>query len=93
MSESLDDKDEIENRDDLISMSHKLFEKVNVKICFFLFMIGMLVFSDLFIETVLNKIAGTVEGECTTTKGTIIQLLFLIIGYILVDILIKAKIL
>jgi len=39
----------------------------------------------------LTKFKDTVDGECTTTKGTIIQLLLLIISYIVLDLLVKYK--
>jgi len=106
--ESSNDKDKKENRDDkdkktkksksnkdkddFVEMSMSLLRNINFKLVFFIFLIGMIIFSDMFINGVINKFSNSVHGECTTTKGTIIQLTFLVIGYVIVDLLNKSDI-
>ena len=74
---------------DFMQMSGNMLSNINIKMSFILFFLGMIIFSDLFIDGFLNKFDGAVHGECTTTKGTIIQLLFLVIGYIIMDLVTK----
>ena len=52
----------------------------------------MIIFSDIFINGIIGKFQNTLHGECTTTKGTILQLTFLVIGYIIIDLLNKSDI-
>lgn len=90
MSEPLDDVDDKDdNRTDFVNAGSNLVGSVNYKLAFFVFVMGMIIFSDLFIETILANIQDTVDGECATTKGTIIQLVLLCIGMIVVDLLIQ----
>ena len=97
MSESIDGentKNKINNSDnktDFMNISGNILTNINYKVTFLLFIVGMILFSDVFMENVLIKFNDTVDGECTTTKGTIIQLLLLIISYIVLDLLVKYK--
>jgi hypothetical protein len=98
MSETLDGEvntkqKDTKNKDDLICVGKQLLDLVNVKMCLFLFMLGIILFSDVFINTILINFSDSVDGECTTTKGTIIQLMLLIVGYVIIDILIKCNVL
>jgi hypothetical protein len=80
------------NGDDFPSMGMNLLGQINIKIAFFIFLFGFLIFSDIFIKNILNKFSGAVNGtDNATTKGTIIQLLFLVIAYIIIDLLVKNK--
>lgn len=81
------------NRDDFSSMLIDLLKRINFKIAIFLFLVGIFIFSDLFIEMILSKFSGAVEGNETTTKGTILQLLFMSISYIMLDLLVQGDIL
>lgn len=80
------------DKDDFISLINDLFYSINYKIAIFLFIIGILIFSDVFIELFLNPISGAVYGDIPTTKGTTIQLLALTVGYILIDLLVTGSI-
>jgi hypothetical protein len=97
MSESIDGENKknninnTDNKTDFMNISGNILTNINYKVTFLLFIMGMLLFSDVFIENVLTKFKDTVDGECTTTKGTIIQLLLLIISYIVLDLLVKYK--
>jgi hypothetical protein len=87
MSESIDCDDSQSKKSDFMQLSAVTVGSINIKIAVFLFFIGMIIFSDLFIEKFLSTIEGTTYMECTTTKGTMIQLIFFIICYIIIDLL------
>lgn len=78
---------------DFMQLTGNLITDINYKVAFLLFVIGMIVFSDVFIDNVISKIDGTVDGEITTSKGTILQLLFLVIGYVIADLVVKYEVL
>jgi hypothetical protein len=81
------------NSTDLMKLSGGVLSNINYKVAFMLFVISIVIFSDVFIDTVIRPFGNTVEAECTTTKGTMIQLLFLTISYILIDLIVKYEIL
>lgn len=85
-----DNEDNTSKKSDFMKMGGSVIKSINIKMAFFLFILGMLLFSDLFISSVLSKFNDSVQGECTTTKGTFIQLLFLCLGYIILDLITKA---
>jgi hypothetical protein len=76
---------------DFISMFSDLFNSINYKVAIFLFILGILIFSDVFIETFLTPISGAVDGDVPTTKGTTVQLLILTLGYIIIDLMISGN--
>lgn len=78
---------------DLMKMSGNLLSNINYKVAFLLFIVSMILFSDVFIESVLGRFSGTVDGDCTTTKGTMLQLLFMVVAYIILDLIVKYDIL
>lgn len=80
------------DRDDLGNMTTDFFGKINFKIAIFLFIFGIFIFSDMFIEHVLSKIKDASSGGEGTTKGTLIQLLILVLFYLIVDLLVQAEI-
>jgi hypothetical protein len=60
---------------------------VNWKVGLFVFLFGIFVMSDMFVDTVLFRISGSLEGTKPNSKGTTIQVLIIAIGYMLFDIL------
>lgn len=78
--------------DDLPSIFSDLFSSINYKMAIFLFILGIMIFSDVFIDLFLTSIPGAVYGDVTTNKGTIIQLLCLVFSYIIVDLMITGEI-
>lgn len=79
-----------DNGDDFVSMGGSFLSKLNWKVAIFIFFIGMLIFSDIFLS-VISSIPGAVQGEEATTRGTLIQLLTLSISYLLIDVLVQTK--
>ena len=80
-------------RDDLPGMFSDLFSSINYKTAIFLFILGVLIFSDVFIDLFLMPIDGAVYADAPTNKGTFIQLLLLTFGYIIIDLMIQGEIL
>jgi hypothetical protein len=79
--------------DDFVSIFSDISYNVNWKIAFFLFLLGFLIFSDVFIDLFLNGFSDAVYAGTPTTKGTTIQLLCLTLGYIIIDLLVAGEIL
>lgn len=78
-------------KSDFVEIGQGIVTCINVKVAFFLFLLCMIIFSDVFIDNVLLKIPESVESGCTTTKGTIIQIGIVSIGYIFIDFLVQKK--
>lgn len=87
-------KESFSNKDngDFISIFTDLGNSINYKIAMFLFIVGVLIFSDTFIELFLVPIPGATYMDNPTTKGTTIQLLALTFGYIIIDLLVTGQI-
>ena len=85
---SADSENRDGDSDDFPSMLGDLCVNINWKIAFILFIIGIFIFSDVFIELLLVRIKGAVEGDVTTTKGTVIQLAIYSVAYIVIDLLV-----
>jgi hypothetical protein len=87
-----DSTDSLKDGDDFPSMTVKLFTRMNIKIAIFIFILGLFIFSDVFVRTVLASFDGAVnQMEGPTTRGTIVQLIFLVVGYIIIDLLAQGK--
>ena len=71
--------------EDFPSMGVNLIKKINYKISIFLFFLGIIIFSDFFIENFLPK--NAVDGNCANTQGTMIQLMAFVVMYILIDLM------
>ena len=76
------------NKSDFLKIGGNIASAINVKMALFLFFLSMILFSDVFIDGCLSRIDNATQGECTTTKGTMIQITLLVIGYLLLDLLI-----
>jgi hypothetical protein len=79
--------------DDMTSMLGGLVANVNWKLIFLLYMIFLLLSSDVFINRVLAKSPDCVGYTNTPTPwGTMVQGILLILGYMIADVLIKKEI-
>jgi hypothetical protein len=91
-SESDDDNNKLSDDDDFPSMFVKLLSRINIKIAIFIFILGLFLFSDIFIRNILSTFNGAVSDlGYPTTNGTVIQLLFLVIAYLIIDLLVQGK--
>lgn len=75
--------------DDLTSAFMGFFSTLNYKLLLFLFLIFLLVTSDIFVEKILGKIDGATSHRDPTTKGTFIQGFFLVFFYMIMDLVTK----
>jgi hypothetical protein len=62
-----------DNTTDLVGATGSFFAMINYKLIIIMFLIGVIIFSDLFIEKFLTGFNGAVDGETPTSKGTMIQ--------------------
>ena len=74
---------------DFPSISIELLKKINAKVAIFLMIIGIFLFSDIFIEIMPDSYKS---GDTPTTHGTILQLTLLVISYLVLDLLIQGNI-
>jgi hypothetical protein len=77
---------------DFITMFYDLFNTINYKVALLLFLLGVILFSDIFIESFLIGIPGAVDGDTPTSKGTTVQLILQIFGYVMFDLLVSGNI-
>ena len=82
-------EDNDNNKSDFMKIGGNVFSNVPYKLTLFMFILGMLIFSDLFIDGFLHGIPGAVDGECANSKGTIIQLILYSLALIMLDLMIK----
>ena len=80
-----------ESHDDFPSMSVDLFRRINFKTAIFLFITGIFIFSDIFIENVLPK--KYINADCADTIGTTIQLTMLVLAYLVIDLIVQGGLL
>lgn len=91
-SETLDDcvkKDKVEA--DFPSLTMDLVKKVNFKVSFFLFIMGIFLLSDYFTENCLPKSYSDGTNN-TNTWGALAQITILVIFYIVIDLLVQGGI-
>lgn len=88
MSEPIFDEDEL-SKTDLMTVGGNIASKINYKLSIFMFIIGMFIFSDLFVESFLHGIPDAVDGEYPTTKGTVVQLTVFCLVLLVLDLLIE----
>lgn len=77
---------------DFITMFYDLFNTINYKVTILLFLLGVILFSDIFIDAFLINISGAVDGDTPTSKGTTIQLMLHTLGYIIFDLLVSGNV-
>jgi hypothetical protein len=76
-------------KSDFMKIFGDVLSSANWKVAGLIFMLGFLIFSDIFIDNVLIGFSDTVDGACTTTKGTVLQLLFLCLAYLILDLVVQ----
>jgi hypothetical protein len=78
--------------DDFSTMFMELVSNLKIKVALILFIFSLFIFSDIFIDNVLVMIKGANQDGFVTSFGTIIQILFITIGFLLIDLLVSGKI-
>ena len=79
-------------RDDFTSIITDAIGGIEYKLIFFLFLIFLITTSDVFTNRVLSKFKGAVEYKSATNYGTVLQGIFLVLFFVIVDVGIKHKI-
>jgi hypothetical protein len=87
-----DSDDEECGKTDFVRVAGNLLGNINIKLGFIIFLIGLIIFSDLFTKNILSHMGNTLDGESPNTKGTIIQLTILTLLYLVFDLLNKYEI-
>jgi hypothetical protein len=85
------DSETIGAPDDATGILSSALGNVNWRTAILLFVVFMLISSDVFVER-LNSISGAVDGRFPTGKGTVIQGLTLALAYIVLDVLVRAEV-
>ncbi len=86
--DDIDGDDEVRKPDDLAGTFVGFFRGINYKFYFFLFIIFMLLTSDVFIDKVLGNINGATDYRNTTVKGTLIQGIILVFATLAINMII-----
>lgn len=77
-----------EPKSDFTGILVGLGQEINFKIAIFVFIIGLLIFSDVYVKSVLSLFDNTTDSlGSPNSKGTGIQMLFLTLAYIIIDLL------
>ena len=85
------EKNILNSGDDLAGMTTSMLGRINFKAGIFIFLMGILIFSDVFIQQVLTKFNGASHDGQASTGGTVIQLIVLVLGYLIVDLLVQGS--
>lgn len=88
-----DDEEEDPKKTDFVSIGGNIVKHVNLKLGISGFIIGLLLFSNVFVEKFLKRVPGAVDGMYPTSKGVVMQLAILIVSVLFIDLLIKGEIL
>ena len=76
---------------DFPSMASDLCKGINIKVAFFLSILSFIVLSDVFIDNVIPNKETYKFGNDVTSMGTLIQILCIILGYIIIDLLVQGS--
>lgn len=78
--------------DDFMKMIVEIFSEIQYKLFFLIFIVFIIINSDVFINRILGKFNNTLDGHRITSWGTILQGTFLVLGAIAIDATIKNNI-
>lgn len=83
----------VSNRpDDFTALITDGISGIQYKLILFLFLIFLIITSDVFTNRVLTKFKGAVDYKYPTNYGTVLQGVFLVLFYIVIDVGIRHKI-
>jgi hypothetical protein len=78
--------------DDLLSMFVDIASEIQYKLLLMVFLLFIVLNTDVFINRVLGKLSNTIDGHRVTSWGVILQGTFLVLGMIAMDALVKNNI-
>lgn len=76
-------------QDNLISMGMAAFDGFSIRAYFLLFIIVILILSDVFVDKVLTNFQGAVEANETTSYGVTLQALFITLSQLFISCFMK----
>jgi hypothetical protein len=85
-NDNTDVDDQVTKKSDLMKVSGGVISHIRIKMGFLLFFFGMLIFSDIFVDNLLNEKMHDGAG-CPNTLGTVTQLTCLVLLYLVLDLL------
>ena len=83
--EKTSSKPKMKKEDNFISMGVEGLKGFKWKPYFLLFMVFLILTCDVFNDSCLSKFSGAVDGNDPTTYGTILQGIFLVLFFIVID--------
>ena len=91
--DTFDDGDTDRGLDTLSGSFVEMISFANIKIGIFLFVLFLIVNSSQFIMLILSHIGGAISGTEPTGKGVIVLGTVYVLGYLIFDMLVRAKVL
>ena len=86
-------KEKKDDSNDFVHVLVDMLKNLNWKLIIAIMLIFIFISSDIFVENVLSRFSDTIEDMGTpTNKGIIIQSIFMVLGYMTIDLLIQANI-
>ena len=80
------------NTSDLYQLVGSLWNAANFKLAIIMLLIGVIIFSDSFVDGCLSRFSHTTTGTVVNSKGTFIQLGLYSVSLLLVEMMVKSKI-
>jgi len=81
----------LDNHDNFITMGIEGLRQLNWKMYGLLFIIFILITSDIFLDRILSRFKGAVSGTEATSYGTVIQGIMLVLFYMIIEFICKNK--
>jgi hypothetical protein len=86
-------KEKKENDESIIASLVDALAKTNFKLLILIFILFVFINSDLFIDKILSRVEGAVDHRAATSKGVVIQGIFLVLAFVIADVLVQSSIL
>lgn len=77
--------------DDMTSLFLAVFGKIKFKIVLLLFLVFMYLNTSSFIESVLTRFSGAVDGRVPTEGGIVVQGVILVLAYVVIGLLVDTN--
>ena len=89
------DSDQIQKKtsNNFIALVVDAFGKIQFKLLIFIFIMFVFLSSDVFVDRILSNFDGAVELHAVSNYGIMLQGIFMVLGYVVLQILIDQSIL
>lgn len=95
--EELEDEDEDKEKSknsgrpsDFAEIMASVITRVNIVGKLLLFILILVIMSDIFVDKILSKGKGLVEHRAPTSKGVAVQAIFIVLGFSILEIFVKS---